>query len=85
MEPQRQGAAAMSDLARLRIWDDPAIRDSLSGKFDTASPPPMQKQPSYRSRREAEDEVADVGEPRPFQPGQQVLGIEGAPDRPQVH
>ena len=45
----------------------------------------MQKQPSYRSRREAEDEVADVGEPRPFQPGQQVLGIEGAPDRPQVH
>ena len=30
MEPQRQGAAALSDLARLRIWDDPAIRDSLS-------------------------------------------------------
>ena len=27
---QRQGAAAMSDLARLRIWDDPAIRDGLS-------------------------------------------------------
>jgi hypothetical protein len=24
------GAAAMSNLARLRIWDDPAIRDGLS-------------------------------------------------------
>src|SRR5262249_26994190 len=60
----RQGAAAMSDLARLRIWDDPAIRDSLSwylavaenrrpAKFRIAATLPIQLDPATSEEEEA--------------------------------
>src|SRR5262249_60958001 len=60
VEPQRQGAAAMSDLARLKIWDDPAIRDGLSwylavaenkrpAKFRIAATLPTQLDPATSS------------------------------------